>query len=70
MGFRSFGFPPACHPSYGASDCYPDRTSSYGTHQPFLDTQLIGTVSVSISSPVGDIHSVELSAQKGPTLSA
>src|SRR6516162_488943 len=38
-GFRSVGFPPACPPSYGASDCYPGRTDSCGTHQPFLDAQ-------------------------------
>ena len=27
-GSRTVGFPPACPPSYGASDCYPDRTDS------------------------------------------
>ena len=39
MGFRSVGFPPACHSDYGASDCYPDGTVSRWTHQPFLDAQ-------------------------------
>ncbi len=24
-GLQSFGFPPPCHPSYGAPDCYPGR---------------------------------------------
>ena len=38
-GFRTVGFPSACPPSYGASDCYPGRTDSCGTHQPFLDAQ-------------------------------
>jgi len=33
------GFPPACPPSYGAPDCYPGRTDSCRTHQPFLDAQ-------------------------------
>ncbi len=28
MGFRSFGFPPDCHPSYGASGFYPGGTTS------------------------------------------
>src|SRR5215471_16472273 len=27
-GFRAFGFPPACPPSYGASDSYPGRSTS------------------------------------------
>jgi hypothetical protein len=27
-GFSTFGFPPACPPSYGASDSYPGRTVS------------------------------------------
>ena len=27
-GLQMFGFPPICHPSYGASDSYPDRTNS------------------------------------------
>ncbi len=27
-GLQMFGFPPICHPSYGASDSYPDRTDS------------------------------------------
>ena len=39
MGFRSVGFPPACHSGYGASDCYPGGTDSRWTHQPFLDAQ-------------------------------
>ena len=31
---------PSCLPSsYGASDCYPGRTDSCRTHQPFLDAQ-------------------------------
>ena len=38
-GIRTVGFPPACPPSYGASDCYPGRTGSCRTHQPFLDAQ-------------------------------
>src|SRR5215472_13331729 len=38
-GFRTVGFPPACPPSYRASDCYPGRTNSCRTHQPFLDAQ-------------------------------
>jgi hypothetical protein len=29
MGFRSFGFPPACHPSYGAPDSCPGGTGSH-----------------------------------------
>ena len=29
MGFRSFGFPPACHPSYGASGSCPGGTDSH-----------------------------------------
>src|SRR5262249_17685547 len=39
MGFRSVGFPPACHSGYGASDSYPGGTDSRWTHQPFLDAQ-------------------------------
>ena len=27
-GFRAFGYPPACPPSYGASDSYPGRSTS------------------------------------------
>src|SRR5215470_3512532 len=27
-GFRAFGYPPACPPSYGASDSYPGRFTS------------------------------------------
>lgn len=27
-GLQIFGFPPTCHPSYRASDCYPDRINS------------------------------------------
>jgi hypothetical protein len=38
-GFRFVGFPPACPPSYGASDSYPGRTISCWTHRPFLDAQ-------------------------------
>jgi hypothetical protein len=29
MGFRPVGFPPACHPSYGASGCCPGGTDSH-----------------------------------------
>src|SRR5262249_43826066 len=29
MGFRTFGFPPACHPSYGASGYFPGGTDSH-----------------------------------------
>ena len=45
MGFRSVGFPPACHSGYGASDCYPGGTDSRWTHQPFLDAQRSGRIS-------------------------
>jgi hypothetical protein len=38
-GFRVIGYPLLCPPSYGASDCYSDRTVSCGTHQPSLDAQ-------------------------------
>jgi hypothetical protein len=38
-GFRFGGFPPACPPSYGAPDCYPGRSVSCWTQQPFLDAQ-------------------------------
>jgi len=38
IGFRSFGFPPACYPSYGPSDSYPGGTVSHLTRQPLLDT--------------------------------
>ena len=38
-GFKAFGYPLACPPSYGASDSYPGRTDSCWTHQPFLDAQ-------------------------------
>jgi hypothetical protein len=41
MGFRSVGFPPACHSGYGASDCYPGGTDSRWTHQPFLDARRV-----------------------------
>src|SRR5215472_16304261 len=40
-GFRTVGLPPACPPSYGASDCYPGRTDSCRTHQPLLDARRV-----------------------------
>ena len=33
-GLQIIGFPHTCHPSYRASDFYPDRTYSCLTHQP------------------------------------
>src|SRR5262249_25344739 len=33
-GFRAFGYPPACPPSYGAANSYPGRSISCCTHQP------------------------------------
>src|SRR5262249_18119289 len=39
MGFRSVGFPPACHPATGVSDSYPGGPNTRWTHQPFLDAQ-------------------------------
>jgi hypothetical protein len=44
-GLQIFGFPPTCHPSYRASDSYPDRTDSCWTCQPYLDTHPDMTVS-------------------------
>ena len=51
IGFRSVGFPPACHSGYGASDCYPGGTDSRWTHQPFLDAQRSGRFSRTPLSP-------------------
>jgi len=45
MGFRSVGFPPACHPATGVSDSYPGGSNSRWTHQPFLDAQPDGLLS-------------------------
>jgi len=36
MGSSSFGFPPDCHPSYGASGSCPGGTVSHWTRQPLL----------------------------------
>ncbi len=39
IGFRSFGFPPACYPDYAASGFYHGGTDSRWTLQPSLDAQ-------------------------------
>src|SRR5262249_46255214 len=52
-GFRTIGFPPACPPSYGASDSYPGRSGSCWTHQPFLDAQPYMRLSHSYGSSRG-----------------
>src|SRR5262249_60428406 len=38
-GLQSLGFPPPCHPSYGASGSCPGGTSTRWMHLPFLDTR-------------------------------
>src|SRR6516225_6181167 len=52
-GLQVIRFPSCLPSSYGASDCYPDGTDPRWTQQPFLDAQLLVSLSISSSSPVG-----------------
>ena len=51
IGFRTFGFPPVCNPSYGASDSCPGGTDSHWTRQPLLDALVSGNPSQFIMLP-------------------
>ena len=43
VGFKSFGFPPACYPSYAVSGFFHGGTGSRRTLQPLLDARHIDT---------------------------
>ena len=43
VGFKSFGFPPACYPSYAVSGFFHGGTGSRRTLQPLLDARHVDT---------------------------